>query len=309
MLRDEVYLIGAEDVGARLDVYVTSLKSELSRSYVQKLIGEGYIRVNEMVVKAKHRLKEDDAVSVAVPPPVELEVLPESIPLDISYEDDNVIVINKPRAMIVHPAGGNCNGTLVNALLFHCHDLSGINGVQRPGIVHRIDKDTSGLLMVAKNDYAHEHLARQLKEHTVTRGYLALAHGVLRNDRGKIEAPIGRDPRDRQKMAVTYRNSKHAVTHYEVIERVENYSLLRLRLETGRTHQIRVHLSYIGYPLVGDIRYGPTRPHFGLDGQFLHAYLLGFVHPKKGDYLEFKAPLPDKLTAILKKLGLNFSVE
>lgn len=305
MPRNESYLVGAGDAGKRLDVFVASMEEELSRSFVQKLISEGLVLVNGKGAKANHRLKEGDEVAVAIPPPVELDVLPEPIPLDIYYEDVDVLVINKPRGMVVHPAEGNYTGTLVNALLYHCRDLSGINGVLRPGIVHRIDKDTSGLLMVAKNDQAHERLAEQLKEHTVTRGYLALAHGALKYDIGVVDAPIGRDPGDRQKMAVTGRNAKRAVTHYRVLGRAQNYTLLELRLETGRTHQIRVHLSYTGHPLVGDTRYGPARPHFNLDGQFLHAYLLGFVHPRTGEYLEFKAPLPEELSAVLEKLGLE----
>ncbi|SFR13371.1 RluA family pseudouridine synthase [Desulfoscipio geothermicus] len=305
MPKNETYVVTAGEAGTRLDVYVAVREVQLSRSYVQKLIGEGLIRVNGSEARANYRLKEGDTVSVTVPPPVEPEVRPEPIPLDIYYEDEDVIVVNKPRGMVVHPAEGNYTGTLVNALLYHCRDLSGINGVLRPGIVHRIDKDTSGLLMAAKNDLAHEHLAAQLKEHTVTRGYLALAHGLLKSDRGTVDAPIGRHPGDRQKMAVTDRNAKRAVTHYRVLGRAENFTLLQLRLETGRTHQIRVHLSYIGHPLAGDTRYGPNRPRFGLDGQFLHACQLGFVHPRSGDYLEFTAPLPAELAAVLKKLGLD----
>jgi len=301
----EEYQIGAEDAGARLDVFVASREEQLSRSYVQRLIEDGVITVNRVAARANYRLKAGDSVAVAAPAPVELKVCPEPIPLDIYYEDKDVIVVNKPRGMVVHPAEGNYTNTLVNALLYHCCDLSGINGVLRPGIVHRIDKDTSGLLMVAKNDLAHEHLAGQLKEHTVRRGYLALAHGILASERGMVDAPIGRDPRDRQKMAVTNRNNKPAVTHYRVLDRKGNYTFLKLRLETGRTHQIRVHLAYIGHPLVGDTKYGPSKPHCGLVGQFLHAYLLGFIHPRSGDYLEFRAPLPAELTAILQKLNIG----
>ncbi len=301
----EIYQIGSSDAGARLDVFVASREEQLSRSFVQKLIGDGAITVNQKVARAKYRLKEGDSVAVAAPPPVELKVSPEPIPLDIFYEDKDVIVVNKPRGMVVHPAEGNYTGTLVNALLYHCRDLSGINGVLRPGIVHRIDKDTSGLLMIAKNDLAHEHLAGQLKEHTVRRGYLALAHGILASERGVVDAPIGRDPRDRQKMAVTNRNGKAAVTHYRVLGSAGNYTLLKLRLETGRTHQIRVHMAYIGHPLVGDVRYGPSKPHWGLGGQFLHAYMLGFVHPRSGEFLEFRAHLPEELNAILQKLGIG----
>lgn len=305
MPKTEIYRVEAGEAGVRLDVFVTSREGKLSRSFVQKLIGDGAVTVNQAAARANYRLKEGDTVVVTLPPPVELTVQPEPIALEIYHEDKDVIVVNKPRGMVVHPAEGNYTGTLVNALLYHCRDLSGINGVLRPGIVHRIDKDTSGLLMVAKNDLAHEHLAGQLKEHTVRRGYLALAHGVLTSDRGVVDAPIGRDPRDRQKMAVTIRNSKAAVTHYRVLGRVGNYTLLKLRLETGRTHQIRVHMAYIGHPLVGDTRYGPGKPHFNLEGQFLHAYLLGFIHPRNGEYMEFRAPLPAELTAVLKKLGFD----
>lgn len=308
MQKTEIYRVEAGEAGVRLDVFVTSREEQLSRSFAQKLIGDGAVTVNQAAVRANYRLKEGDTVVVTLPPPVELTVQPEPIAIDIYHEDKDVIVVNKPRGMVVHPAEGNYTGTLVNALLYHCRDLSGINGVLRPGIVHRIDKDTSGLLMVAKNDLAHEHLAGQLKEHTVRRGYLALVHGVLASDRGVVDAPIGRDPRDRQKMAVTSRNAKAAVTHYGVLGRAGNYTLLKLRLETGRTHQIRVHMAYIGHPLVGDTRYGPGKPHFGLEGQFLHAYLLGFIHPRSGEYMEFRAPLPAELTAILNKLGFNETI-
>ncbi len=301
----ELYQVGAEDVGVRLDVYVASRDEQLSRSFVQKLIGDGAITVNQKTAQANYRLKEGDSVAVAAPPPVELKVCPELMPLDIFYEDKDVIVVNKPRGMVVHPAEGNYTGTLVNALLYHCQDLSGINGVLRPGIVHRIDKDTSGLLVVAKNDLAHEHLAIQFKEHTIRRGYVALAHGVLASERGVVDAPIGRDPRDRQKMSVNNRNGKAAVTHYRVLGSAGNYTLLELRLETGRTHQIRVHMAYIGHPLVGDTRYGPSKSHWGLEGQFLHAYLLGFAHPRSSDYLEFRAHLPTELTIILQKLDIG----
>lgn len=304
----ENYFITIDQAGIRLDLFVSGTDPGLSRSYTQKLITEGLVIVNSKEVRANYRLREGDEVTVTVPPPVEPEVMPESMLLDVYYEDGDLIVVNKPRGLVVHPAEGNYTGTLVNALLYHCRDLSGINGVLRPGIVHRIDKETSGLLMVAKNDRTHEGLAEQLKDHTVTRGYVALAHGSIMHNRGVVEAPIGRDPSYRQKMAVNYRNGKKAVTHYRVLDRKNNYTLLDLRLETGRTHQIRVHMSYIGHPLVGDNRYGPARPHFGMDGQFLHAYLLGFTHPGMGDYLEFRAPLPDKLNLILERdLGMHFS--
>ena len=302
------YVVSGDVAGMRLDMFVSGTDPGLSRSYAQKLIGEGLVMVNGVTAKANYRLRDGDEVVVTVPPPVELEVLPESIPLDVYYEDSDLIVINKPRGMVVHPAEGNYTGTLVNALLYHCRDLSGINGVLRPGIVHRIDKETSGLLMAAKNDLIHEGLAGQLQEHTVTRGYVALAHGILAHNHGVIDAPIGRDPLDRQRMAVNYRNGKRAVTHYRVLDRKNNFTLLDLRLETGRTHQIRVHMSSAGHPLAGDMRYGPARPHLGLDGQFLHAYLLGFMHPGTEQYLEFRAPLPDELNSILEQdMGIHFS--
>ncbi len=309
MPKTEMYLADAEHTGMRLDVFVTSREEQLSRSFVQKLISDGVVTVNGATPRANYRLKKGDAIVVNVPPPVKLQVRPESIPLAICYEDKDVIVVNKPRGMVVHPAEGNYAGTLVNALLHHCQDLSGINGVLRPGIIHRIDKDTSGLLMVAKNDLAHENLAGQLKEHSVRRGYLALAHGAPAGERGVVDAPIGRDPRDRQRMAVTQRNGKAALTRYRVLERAGNYTWLKLRLETGRTHQIRVHMAYIGCPLVGDSKYGPGKPHFDLNGQFLHAYILGFMHPRSGDYLEFTVPLPKELTVILNKLGIGENID
>lgn len=304
----EEYVVTGSEAGMRLDVFVSGTDPVISRSYVQKLVGQGLVTVNGAAVKPNHRLRDGDRVAVTVPPPAELELLPEPIPLDVYYEDPDLIVVNKPRGMVVHPAEGNFTGTLVNALLYHCRDLSGINGILRPGIVHRIDKETSGLLMVAKNDLTHEGLAKQLKEHTVTRGYTALAHGALAHNRGVVDAPVGRDPSDRQRMAVNFRNGKKAVTRYRVLDRNNNYTLLDLRLETGRTHQIRVHMSYIGHPLAGDTRYGPARPQFGLAGQFLHAYLLGFIHPRTGEYLEFRAPLPEELQIILnEKAGMHFS--
>lgn len=296
------YDVGPEDAGLRLDVFLAGENPDLSRSHIQKLLDEKNVTVNGTSVRASYRIKPGDAVVLRVPPPVELRVEPESIPLDIYYEDADVLVVNKPRGMVVHPAEGNYSGTLVNAVLYHCRDLSGINGVLRPGIVHRLDKDTSGLLMVAKNDVAHLELARQLKDREVTRRYLALVHGNVRAGRGVVDAPIGRDPGDRQRMAVVFKNSKPAVTHYQVNARFENYTYLELRLETGRTHQIRVHMKYLGHPVVGDPKYGPGRPHFGLDGQFLHAAVLGFRHPGTGEVLQFEAPLPHVLQEILNSL-------
>ncbi len=296
------YHVEPEDAGLRLDVFLAGENPALSRSHIQKLLEENNVTVNGGSARASYRVKSGDVIVLTVPPPVEMKVEPEPIPLEIYYEDEDVLVVNKPRGMVVHPAEGNYSGTLVNAVLYHCRDLSGINGVLRPGIVHRLDKDTSGLLMVAKNDASHVDLARQLKDRQVVRRYLALVHGVVKAERGVVDAPIGRDPRDRQKMAVVFRNGKHAVTHYKVKKKYQNHTYMELRLETGRTHQIRVHLSYIGHPVVGDPRYGPSRPHFGLDGQFLHAAILGFNHPRTGEFMQFESPLPGVLVDVLTKL-------
>jgi 23S rRNA pseudouridine1911/1915/1917 synthase len=304
MLNFFSFTVEEKDAGSRLDVYLTVEAQGLSRSYIQRLLEDGMVTVNGKETRAGYRIKTGDAVVLSVPGPEGLNLAPEAIPLDIYYEDSDVLVVNKPRGMVVHPAEGNYGGTLVNALLYHCRDLSGINGVLRPGIVHRLDKDTSGLLVVAKNDEAHHNLAAQLKERRVTRRYLALVHGRVKEDSGVIDAPVGRDPRDRQRMAVTARNSREAVTRYKVLERPGDYTLLELKLETGRTHQIRVHLAFIGHPVAGDPKYGPHRPHFGLAGQFLHAAVLGFNHPRTGAYLEFSAPLPPELEAILRELKI-----
>lgn len=296
------FAVNDEDTGKRLDVYLTEQVEELTRSYIQKLIAESMATVNSQPARANCRLKPGDLVSLNVPELVPLEVVAEPVPLDIYYEDADVVVVNKPRGMVVHPAEGNYSGTLVNALLYHCRDLSGINGVLRPGIVHRIDKDTSGLIVAAKNDAAHASLAQQFKDRQVNRRYLALVHGRVREKKGEVDAPIGRDPKDRQKMAVIQRNGKQAITTYRVIGRYHGYTYLDLKLKTGRTHQIRVHMAFIGHPVVGDPKYGPTRAHFNLDGQFLHAELLGFNHPVSGQYLEFKAPLPEVLQHVLDQL-------
>jgi len=289
--------------GKRLDVFLAGETAGLTRSHIQKLIQEGLVAVNGQPARASHRVGTGELIILQVPEPEGLEVKAEPIPLDIYFEDADVIVVNKPRGMVAHPAEGNYSGTLVNALLYHCRDLSGINGVLRPGIVHRLDKDTSGLIMVAKNDAAHLSLAQQLKDRLVTRRYLALAHGRVKEQAGVVDAPIGRDPRNRQKMAVVEKNAKRAATSYRVLKRFDDYTFLELKLETGRTHQIRVHMAYIGHPVVGDPKYGPVRPHFGLAGQFLHAAVLGFKHPRTGEYLQFEAPLPEVLQEILKGLA------
>ena len=289
--------------GERIDKVIAELNEQWSRSQVQQWLKEGRVLVNSKAVKPNYKCHVDDEVVISIPDPEPLDVEPEPIPLDIYYEDADVLVVNKPRGMVVHPAPGHMHGTLVNALLAHCKDLSGINGVLRPGIVHRIDKDTSGLLMVAKNDLAHESLVNQLVNKTVTRKYQAIVHGVIPHDYGTIDAPIGRDPRDRQSMAVV-ENGKEAVTHFRVLERFEHYTFLECQLETGRTHQIRVHMKYIGYPLAGDPKYGP-RKTLPIDGQALHAGVLGFHHPRTGEYLQFEAPIPHEFERLLDMLRNN----
>lgn len=292
-----------EDVGTRIDVFLAENMEDLSRSGVQKLIDEGMITLNGGKTKANYKLREKDVIDVTVPEVKEVEILPEDIPLDILYEDADVIVVNKPQGMVVHPAPGHTSGTLVNALMFHCgDDLSGINGEKRPGIVHRIDKDTSGVLMIAKNDMAHQSLAAQLAEHSITRKYNAVVYNGFNEDKGTVNEPIGRNPQDRKKMAVTQKHSRHAVTHYRVIERMEKFTLIEAQLETGRTHQIRVHMTYIGHPLLGDPVYGPKKQPISLEGQALHARVLGFIHPRTGEYMEFEAPLPPYFEALLERL-------
>ena len=292
-----------EDVGTRIDVFLAENMEDLSRSGVQKLIDEGMITLNGGKTKANYKLRAKDVIDVTVPEVKEVEILPEDIPLDILYEDSDVIVVNKPQGMVVHPAPGHTSGTLVNALMFHCgDDLSGINGEKRPGIVHRIDKDTSGVLMIAKNDMAHQSLAAQLAEHSITRKYNAVVYNGFNEDEGTVDQPIGRNPQDRKKMAVTQKHSRHAVTHYRVIEGMEKYTLIEAQLETGRTHQIRVHMTHIGHPLLGDPVYGPKKQPISLDGQALHARVLGFIHPRTGEYMEFEAPLPPHFVALLERL-------
>ncbi len=294
------HTVNAGEAGMRIDKLLAGLDGEYSRSQIQDWITEGRVSVNGKVVKANYRVQEGDRIEWTVPEPEILDVRPEPMDLDIYYEDRDVIVVNKPRGMVVHPSPGHLNGTLVNGLLAHCRDLSGINGVLRPGIVHRIDKDTSGLLMAAKNDFSHEHLARQLENKTVLRKYKAIVHGVIPHDYGTIDAPIGRDPKDRQSMAVVD-SGKPAVTHFRVIERFDKYTLVECELETGRTHQIRVHMKYIGHPVAGDPKYGPKRT-LPIDGQALHAGVLGFAHPRTGEFLTFEAPPPEDFERLLNGL-------
>lgn len=288
--------------GTRLDVGVTEVVVGKSRSYIQSLIEEGHVLVNGTVKKSNYKIRLGDQIQVVVPPPRELKVDAENIPLEIVYEDEDVLVVNKPRGMVVHPAPGAWTGTMVNALLYHCRSLSGINGVLRPGIVHRIDKDTSGLLVVAKNDLAHQGLAEQIKVHSMSRQYLAIVHGVLYEPSGTVDAPIGRDHADRKKMAVVFHNSKQAITHYEVLERFKDFTYVQARLETGRTHQIRVHMAYLKHPVLGDPLYGPKRNPFHLQGQMLHAKHLGFVHPRTGENLEFDALPPEIFASVLDQI-------
>ncbi len=295
--------VEAEEAKERLDKHVAA-KTGLTRSFVQSLIEDGSVQVNGSFCKSNTLIKENDWIEVEYIDDKELEAQPEPMDLDIRYEDSDVIVINKPKGMVVHPAAGNQSGTLVNGLLYHCKDLSGINGVLRPGIVHRIDKDTTGLLIVAKNDAAHQSLASQLQDKTVNRLYYALVHGVVEHDYGTIDAPIGRDPKDRQKMCVTSLHSKQAVTHFKVIERFKKYTLVECRLETGRTHQIRVHMQYIKHPVVGDTKYS-YRKTMDCGGQLLHAHQLTFVHPTTHETIVVDAPLPADFEAILNQLRLE----
>ena len=298
---EDIKITVVEEVGQRIDKILVKALTDFSRTQIQMLIQDGHVLVNGKAIKASYKVEANDEVMVHIPEPESTDILAEDIPLDIVYEDQDVIVVNKPTGMIVHPSAGIYKGTLVNALLYHCHDLSGINGVMRPGIVHRIDKETSGLLMVAKNDMAHASLSEQLQEHTVTRRYLALVHGLIPHEFGRIEAPIGRDPKDRQKMTCTDKNAKDAITNFKVLERFKDMTLVECRLETGRTHQIRVHMQYIGHPVYGDPQYGLKRDDTTY-GQYLHAKILGFVHPRTGEDMYFESELPDFFKAKLDEL-------
>lgn len=301
-MSETVRLTAADEAaGSRIDKYISDNIAELTRSAVQGLLSKDSVLVNGKSVSKNYKLRSGDEVTVEIPEPEPMDAVPEDIPLEIVYEDSDLLVVNKPKGMVVHPAHGNYTGTLVNALLHHCGDsLSGINGVIRPGIVHRIDKNTSGLLIVAKNDAAHLHLAEQIKAHSFTREYEAVAVGAFKEPSGTVDAPIGRHKTDRKKMCVTQENSRNAVTHYEVLKQYGGYAHVRLRLETGRTHQIRVHLAYIGHPVLGDDVYG--KPYKGLEGQCLHARKIGFIHPSTGEYMEFSSELPEYFQAVLRKL-------
>lgn len=289
--------------GVRMDVALTQLLEDVTRSAAQRLLEEGRVTCDGRTVKKNEKTTAGQVLTVDLPEPEAVDIVPQNIPLDIRYEDDDVIVLNKPKGLVVHPAAGHADGTLVNALLYHCAgSLSGINGELRPGIVHRIDKDTSGLLIVAKNDFAHQKLAAQLADHTLARTYEAIVCGGVKADSGTIDAPIGRHPTDRKKMAVTEKNSRHAVTHYEVIARYRGYTHVRCRLETGRTHQIRVHMAYKGHPILGDMVYGHKKPELGMDSQCLHARELTFLHPRTGEPVTVCCELPDYFTEVLSKL-------
>ena len=297
------FLINDKWEGLRIDKYLSSNLDFLSRSYIQKMIQEQNVSVNGKIVKANYCLKEDDEIEFQLPPNVEPDIEPENIPLDVLYEDSDVIIVNKPKGMVVHPAAGHYSGTLVNALMYHCKDsLSGINGVMRPGIVHRIDKDTTGSLIICKNDNSHEIIAEQLKEHSIVRKYRAICMGIIKEDELTINAPIGRHPVERKKMAINEKNGKPAITHVKVLKRLKNATYIECRLETGRTHQIRVHLSSMGHPLLGDEVYGDTKNKHKLQGQTLHAYILGFIHPTTKEYIETTASIPSYFDKLLKIL-------
>lgn len=295
------FIVEENEAGIRLDSYLSKKIEDKSRSFMQNLIDEEKILVNHKIEKSKYKVKKGDEIAVEMPEPVALETAPEDIDINIVYEDDDIVIINKPQGMVVHPAPGNYSGTLVNALLHHCRDLSGINGVIRPGIVHRIDKDTTGILVIAKNDNAHNKLAEQLADHSMDRTYYAIVEGVVKEDTGIVNKPIGRDPKTRVKMAIV-KDGKRAVTHYEVIERFEKNTLIKCNLETGRTHQIRVHMAHIGHPLVGDPVYGYKKQKFNLEGQALHAKSLGFIHPTTRKYVFFDSELPKYFVEIINKL-------
>jgi 23S rRNA pseudouridine1911/1915/1917 synthase len=302
-MKMEELFFTSETSGIRVDKFLADVMGDISRSYIQKLISGGSVTVNENIIKANYKTIQGDQIKVCVPEPEPIDIVPEDIPLDILFEDNDILIVNKPKGMVVHPAPGHYNNTLVNAVMFHCRDnLSGINGVLRPGIVHRIDKDTTGSLLICKNDTSHRKLAVQLKDHAITRKYHAIVHGNLKIDKETIDSPIGRHPIDRKKMSVRGTHMRNAVTHYRVLERFGDYTYIECELETGRTHQIRVHMASIGHPVLGDVVYGPAKCPFRLDGQTLHAKTLGLIHPTTESYMEFDAPLPEYFLKLLNKL-------
>lgn len=303
MTNEITFHISEQNCNVRIDRFLAEQLPDISRSYIQKLIKEKQIYVNGQPVKANYKTGTQDKIKIHIPELTEPDIVPENIPLDILYEDHDILIVNKPKGMVVHPAAGHYSGTLVNALMYYCKDdLSGINGVMRPGIVHRIDMDTTGSLLVCKNDIAHQKMADQLKEHHIKRIYHAIVHGVIKEDEGTVDGPIGRHPIDRKKMSINYKNGKTAVTHYRVLQRFSNYTYVECQLETGRTHQIRVHMASIHHPLLGDSVYGPAKCPFKLQGQTLHAKVLGIQHPVTGEYLEIDAPLPQYFSDLLIKL-------
>lgn len=300
------FITEENDIGIRIDKFLSTKFTDKTRSALQKYIENELVLANEKPISKNYKIKKSDIISVNIPNPIDVDIKPENINLDIVYEDDYLLVVNKPKGMVVHPAPGNYEGTLVNALMYHCGDsLSGINGEIRPGIVHRIDKNTSGLLMVAKNDTAHQSLAEQIKEHSFLREYEAIVYGNIKDDSGTINAPIGRSKNDRKKMCITDRNSKEAITHFKVLERFGNFTHVKFKLETGRTHQIRVHMAYMGNPIAGDDVYGPKKVITKLNGQCLHAKTLGFVHPKTNEFMKFDSELPDYFNKFLSQLKNN----
>lgn len=302
-MKKEVFEVDSSYEEERLDKYLSLIFPEQSRSFFQKLIKDGQIRVNEKTEKANYRLKTQDLIEVSIPEAIETPILPENIPLDILYEDDDLLIVNKPKGMVVHPSAGHYTGTLVNAIMYHCKDsLSGINGEIRPGIVHRIDMDTTGSLIVCKNDESHVFVAEQIKEHSVVRKYRGIVCGHVKEEEGTIHAPIGRHPIERKKMAINEKNGKDAITHYRVLEHFANYTYMEFQLETGRTHQIRVHMASIGHPLLGDTLYSSGKSPYKLQGQTLHAMTIGFIHPRTKEYLEISAPLPEYFEKILRDL-------
>lgn len=302
-MKEEIFQVTSEQDGERLDKLLSMIYPDFSRSFFQKLIKENSIKVNEKIQKANYKVQTDDMISILIPDAVETSIEPENIPLDILYEDDDVLVVNKPKGMVVHPSAGHYSGTLVNAIMYHCKDsLSGINGEIRPGIVHRIDMDTTGSLIVCKNDESHVAIAEQIKEHSCNRIYVGIVCGNVKEDEGTIDAPIGRHPVDRKKMAINEKNGKPAVTHYKVLKRFGKYTYMQFKLETGRTHQIRVHMASIGHPLLGDELYSKNCPFKHLQGQTLHARTIGFIHPRTREYMEFSAPLPKYFEDLLQKL-------